>query len=239
MTDSFVPKPARKTRLADAVYGQILEDILGGTFAEGDKLPSEQELCAAFRVSRPVTREALMRLQADGLVRTHQGVGSFVNRRPSARLAEFASSAEISDYLRSLEPRILLETEAARLAAQWRSPAQLDAIRQAHAAMQDSVARGEHSWSEDIAFNDAIIEAAGNGYFALLMQTIRNSVVTAMAVGLDLGRDREPGQRGRVIEEHASILSAIMSQDSDSAATYMRYHLLQARAGLIDMNHLS
>ncbi|MBE3637637.1 FadR/GntR family transcriptional regulator [Mangrovicoccus algicola] len=239
MTESFVPKPARRTRLADTVYGRILDDILGGTFAEGDKLPSEQELCAAFGVSRPVAREAMTRLQADGLVRTHQGVGSFVNRRPSARLGEFASSAEISDYLRSLEARILLETEAARLAALRRSPAQLEAIRRSHATLKDCAARGAHGWAEDMAFHDAILEAAGNEYFPLLMQTIRNSVVPAMAVGLDLGRERAPDQRRRVIEEHGSILGAIMAQDADGAAAYMRYHLLQARAGLTDMNHLA
>ncbi|MBN9058887.1 MAG: FadR family transcriptional regulator, partial [Rhizobiales bacterium] len=72
-------KPARREKLADILYGQILEQIVSGTFAAGDRLPSENDICKAFEVSRPVVREALQRLQADGLVIARQGAGTFVS----------------------------------------------------------------------------------------------------------------------------------------------------------------
>ena len=54
-------------RLADQLYGQLLEKIVSGQLMEGDKLPSENEISRAFNVSRPVIREALLRLQASAV----------------------------------------------------------------------------------------------------------------------------------------------------------------------------
>ena len=69
--------PPRKERLADILYGQIFEQILSGAFKEGDRLPTEHEISSAFDVSRPVVREALIRLQADGLIYARRGAGTF------------------------------------------------------------------------------------------------------------------------------------------------------------------
>ncbi|GGB31023.1 FadR/GntR family transcriptional regulator [Allosediminivita pacifica] len=231
--DNFNTKPAQKPKLAEIVYGRILEQIMAKQFGEGDKLPSESELSSAFGVSRPVTREALMRLQADGLVTTHKGVGTFVARRPPERLGELADTSEVSGYLLSLEPRIVLEVEAARLAAQRRTRQQMAAIRAAHDALRDAIGRGELGRNEDIDFHDSIAIAAGNENFRMLLRTISNPVHQTITIGLELGRD----QRRRVVDEHASIVEALNAEDSEAAATYMRYHLFQARAGLVDIHH--
>ena len=233
--DSFSAKPAKKRKLAEVVYGQILEQILSGQLSEGEKLPSETELSRAFQVSRPVSREALMRLQADGLVKTHKGVGTFVTRRPPERLGELADSSEVSGYLLAMEPRIVLESEAARLAAMRRTKQLLASIRAAHDALREAIARGELGRTEDIAFHERIAMASGNENFPLLLRTIGNPVAQTITIGLELGRAAP--QRQRVLEEHASILSAIAAEDPDAAATYMRHHLYQGRAGLVDMYH--
>ena len=44
--------PGRRERLGDLLYGQILDQIVSGTLKEGDKLPSENQICQAFQVSR-------------------------------------------------------------------------------------------------------------------------------------------------------------------------------------------
>ena len=65
----------------------LLEEILGGRYGPGDRLPTEHELCAHFRISRtPVTR-ALSELAEEGVILRHRRRGSFVNphwlsRRP-------------------------------------------------------------------------------------------------------------------------------------------------------------
>ena len=50
---------------------------------EGEKLPSESQLCELYGVSRPVVREALSRLQADRVVISRHGSGTFVQRGPT------------------------------------------------------------------------------------------------------------------------------------------------------------
>lgn len=65
------------------LYQQIKEhiqrEIEDGFYADGDKLPSERQLCEQFSVSRIPVRKALEMLEAEGLIRSFQGKGSFVN----------------------------------------------------------------------------------------------------------------------------------------------------------------
>lgn len=231
-------KPARKERLADTVYGQILDGITSGRFASGDKLPSEAELSLSFAVSRPVVREALLRLTTDGLIQSKRGIGTFVSTQPSSRLTELANTSELSSYLRSFEPRIVLEVEAARLAALRRTRADLDRAHAAIEALRSAIASGERGQEQDIEFHDAVARAAGNDYFCDLLNDLRQPVAETMNIGLELARERSPGRRLRIIEEHTRILDAITAQDSDAAASYMKYHLLQARAAVLDVRHL-
>ena len=60
-------KATRAPRLAEQLYTQIYKRITAGQFPVNSKLPSEAELCEAFGVSRPVVREAVSRLHADGV----------------------------------------------------------------------------------------------------------------------------------------------------------------------------
>ena len=72
---------ATRGRLADHAYNVLLHKIVTGEFREGDPLPSENELCTLFGVSRPVVREALQRLRKQGVVTSRRGSGSFVRWR--------------------------------------------------------------------------------------------------------------------------------------------------------------
>ena len=63
----------KRGRFADKLYGQIFESIVVGELIEGEKLLSENENSRTYGISRPVIREVLMRLQADGLVYPRQG----------------------------------------------------------------------------------------------------------------------------------------------------------------------
>ncbi len=66
------------------VYELLRKQILDEKFAEGDLLPSENELCAQHGVTRPTIRHALDALVNDGLIVKRKGKGSIVRRRPNA-----------------------------------------------------------------------------------------------------------------------------------------------------------
>src|SRR5438270_11404721 len=73
---------AADTKLSRRLFEQLAEQIKGGRLAPGARLPTEQELTRAARVSRTVVREAVAALRAEGLVVTRQGVGAVVSAAP-------------------------------------------------------------------------------------------------------------------------------------------------------------
>lgn len=64
------------------VYEDLRRQIVDGVYREGDLLPSENDLCATYGVTRPTVRQALSFLVSDGFIRKHQGKGSIVSKLP-------------------------------------------------------------------------------------------------------------------------------------------------------------
>ncbi len=60
------------------LYEVLRKHILEGIYKEGDLLPSENELCTLYAMTRPTVRQALSTLAGEGLIRKHQGKGSIV-----------------------------------------------------------------------------------------------------------------------------------------------------------------
>src|SRR5688500_11459188 len=121
--------PPMKTRPQHVVAG-LKDKILSGELAPGAKLPSEAELVEEYAVSRTVVREAVSRLQAEGLVETFQGRGSFVLAvpEPSSFTLETSAIRSHRDALAMVDFRIGVETEAAALAAGRVTPPSAAAI---------------------------------------------------------------------------------------------------------------
>jgi GntR family transcriptional regulator len=76
------PDASRRSRTGEALYLHVVQalkdEIVSGVYAVGSQLPTEEELCARFSVSRYTVREALRRLREDGLVSSRQGSGTKV-----------------------------------------------------------------------------------------------------------------------------------------------------------------
>lgn len=64
------------------LYEDLRKQIVDGVYDEGDLLPSENELCSLYGVTRPTVRQALSTLVNDGFIRKHQGKGSIVYKLP-------------------------------------------------------------------------------------------------------------------------------------------------------------
>lgn len=231
--------PAPKRRLADILYGQLLEQIMAGAVTPGDKLPAEHAICDAFGVSRPVVREALTRLQADGLVKTRRGSGTILLRAPPAASVDFFEPADFASYLRAFEVRMTLEPAAARFAAERRTHDDLVAIRAATRAFSDAINTGQPAEKFDIAFHRAIAVASGNELFATQLDSLTVELEGFIAVTLGLTRLGSAERRSTVILEHQRIADAIERGDGDLATTYMRFHLSEARGRLTEVTRRS
>lgn len=227
---------SRRQRLGDQLYGQILEQIVSGRLRQGMRLPAEKQICAMFGVSRPVVRQALLRLGADGLVQARQGSGTFVMARPSDRLADFAEPREIAGFLRCNEVRVVLEGSAARFAAERRTEQELARIIAAHEAFTREADAGIASAEADLAFHTSIAEASGNEFYPLLLGRLHEALSGFMTLSLRLTRTSKSDRASQVVREHAVIVEAITAQEADAALVAMQFHINQARRRMIDRN---
>jgi DNA-binding FadR family transcriptional regulator len=222
----------RPRTLALELVESLGERIRAGQLRPGEKLPTEAAIMAAFDVSRTVVREAISKLQAAGLVETRHGIGTFVlgpGDGPSFKITPEQFST-LQDVIAVLELRIGLETEAAGLAAQRRTDANLAALRRALDAVIAAVEAGEDSVAADFQFHLEIARATQNSHFAELMATLGAQIIprARLEPAADPGAERLAYMR-RVNAEHESIFDAIASQDAESARAAMRTHLSNSR----------
>ena len=196
---SAASEPRRRDRLADQVYGRLLEDIVSGRYEVGDRLPRD-DFALSFAVSRPVVREALTRLAADGLVSARQGAGTFIARVPPRQIVKLVPRASIAGILRVFEVRIALEGQAARLAAGRRSAAELAPIGRALEAMRKAMEAGEPAFEPDFAFHRAVAVATGNMTFVEILESLAGTISTGMKVALGITRQGTRLRTARVID---------------------------------------
>ncbi|MEP3687836.1 MAG: FadR/GntR family transcriptional regulator [Sulfitobacter dubius] len=227
-------KIKKRQTLADQLYGQVLEQIVSNKLAQGEKLPSENQIATAFGVSRPVVREALRKLQEDGLVEARRGVGTFVRRRPSEKLIEYATAGSVAGLMRAMEARITIEKATAHMAAQRASPKDIARIEAALQALEASMQARDPSFDADYQFHRAIAAASGNEVFVQMLDCARGSIEQGIDVAQKLTRQGSQARIDVVISEHRQILEAIRAGDSEVAGVSMAYHLLQARARITD-----
>lgn len=227
-------KIQRGERLADQLYGQLLEKIVTGELNEGDKLPSENEISRAFSVSRPVIREALLRLQADGLVYSRQGVGTFVKARPPEGLIQFAEPSDIAGLLRCFEARLPFEGAAAALAAQRASEEDLRNIATTLSDLESAMDGDELADKADFAFHMAVAKATGNDFFVGILASLNTAIISGMQVALKITQRGSRERIQKICDEHREIFDAISTGDSTGADLAMRHHIYRARARVTD-----
>jgi len=171
--------PRAKPGLGDRVYHLIYSRITNGDYPANQKLPSEKALADEFGVSRPIVREALERLRAQGIVHSRQGAGSFVREIRAAPLG-FARVETIADIQRCYEFRICIETMSAQLAAARRDAETLGEIATALSLMEGATESQTHREDADFAFHLAVAKAANNQYFEASMRALRDHIYVGM-----------------------------------------------------------
>lgn len=209
----------RGTRVAQ-VTRTLREAIAAGSYAVGDRLPSEAQLTERFGVSRTVVREAIASLRADGLVQPRQGAGVFVTA-PRPKGANSLAADGDDELIEVLELRMALETEAARLAALRRSVQQAAEIARCAEASADPT--GDVA-QKDFAFHAAIAAATNNPKFLSVLEMISPEPLPKTGVG--------PSVIAASAAEHSDIAEAIAEGNSELARATMRGHLEASLARL-------
>ena len=206
-------------QLKDAVYAQILEKIVDGTLPAGYPL-REGELAARFGVSKTPLRDALVRLQADGLVSI-----------PPYRSAVVVGYSQ-QDLREIYEVRELVEGACAREAALTISTDDLAGLsqlmRESGACLAgDEVAAGQEETLAGLIdrFDVIMYAQCRNGRINEMVANIRNHIQR-------IGRltTRIPGRMVKSVHEHQAIYEAIVQRDGAAAEAAMRRHILSVMA---------
>jgi GntR family transcriptional repressor for pyruvate dehydrogenase complex len=221
--------------LTQQLVRRLTESIQSGELHPGDRLPTENKLVEAYGVSRTVVREAMSRLNAQGLVETQQGRGSFVLASPSIvpfsiDVSEMRSPAELSELL---DLRLGFETEAASLAARRGDSRKISAIKSALTKFEQEVALPRASVAADFDFHRSIAIASGNRYFLQLLDSLGRTAIAAPRARLSIATENGPSTHLYLVSvEHENIYRAIARRSGEEARAAMRVHLANSQERL-------
>lgn len=225
-----LPMPSRRPSLFAKVAEALRSEIESGSYAPGDKVPTESALIRKFGVSRTVVREALAVLRADGLLVSRQGSGVFVMGRKNEGhvLKLFTDETEkISDIIEELELRIGIEVEAAGLAAIRSSPAQEAEIHAQVNRFADLMNDGKPTDEADFSFHMAIATATNNVRFRAFLEHVGRRMIPRVKFRAEIGDRVALADRDKpILGEHRAIADAIFGRDPDQAREAMRRHLV-------------
>ncbi|MFD0773602.1 GntR family transcriptional regulator [Streptomonospora algeriensis] len=195
----------------DRAYRYAKDAILDRRYAGGD-LISEGDIAAGVGVSRTPVREALLRLQAEGLVRLYPKRGALVVP---------VSQGEIDDVL---ETRRLVEGHTAQTAAGAGADARGVLVRRLGELLDRMRAEVDGDRQAfilaDRDFHRDLVAASGNEILAGLYDSLRDRQLRMMEEGV-----RTVARMCRNIDEHAAILAAIEAGDPPAAGRAVQLHL--------------
>ena len=209
----------------DKIIRQIKDLISSGQLKPGDKLPSERLMCERLGVGRTHLRDALKKLEFYGILKTHPQSGTVVAGMGIPALEGLITdmlSLHNNDFKSLVETRVILETNAAILAARNRTADDLVAIENALVAHREKVKVDEYAVEQDLLFHLKIAEAGKNSVLTSLMLIITPDIMTYFKKHNVCGE----GRSEIAVEQHEIILGHIKNQNPDAAAEAVREHLI-------------
>lgn len=207
---------------AEEIKASLLARMARGEWSDGRRLPPERDLAAEYGAARNTVRKALDAISSEGRVTRAVGQGTFIAQ-------EAAEFGEIMKNVTGVSPadlmavRMIVEPQAAALAATTASSADLDLIAEAHlrATAETDTTPFEH-W--DAVFHQRIFAAARNELLLSLHDILR--VVRNRNPWIELKRKTfSENRRLDYCAQHAAILAALQNRDADGAAATMRGHM--------------
>lgn len=188
-------------------YQRIIEAVQAGSYVPGDRL-RETEVAARVGLSRTPVREALRRLEAEGIVEHSPRVGAVIRRLGHNELVEL------------YEMRTVLERTAAEMAAKHASPAEIDVLDSRNAQIALCTDNPARAAALNQAFHQGLYLAARNRF---LLESARalNHALMLMGPTTLAGSERLEVVTG----QHTEILQGLRAGDPDRAGDAAEAHL--------------
>jgi DNA-binding GntR family transcriptional regulator len=205
---AIMPSPA------DLIFEALREAIVEGRLRDGDTLRQDQ-IAGMFNVSRIPVREALARLEEQGLVTTQRHKGAVV------------SSLSLTEIEEMFEFRALVEGEVIRLSVQRISDATLAEAEASCRAFEEEPDSAQ--WGRlNRLFHYSLYRDCARPYYLGVVSKALDQISRYLRAQLVLTQGRD-----RARAEHRGILAAAMDRNADRAADLTRAHILGASKSLI------
>lgn len=200
--DSYQP-------LRDVIFETLRKSIISGDIKPGERL-MEVSLADQMGVSRTPVREAIRRLEAEGLVTMIPRKGTHV------------SELSVKDIMDVLEVRAVLDQLATALAAKRMQTAQIKALESIHKQYITNVEKEnmEGAIRKDVEFHDVIYAASGNPRLVAVASSLREHVYRFRVIYMKDNLIAE-----NVLHEHEEILEALRNAQEDRAADLAEEHI--------------
>jgi DNA-binding GntR family transcriptional regulator len=194
----------RQKPLADEIIAVLQRDIIGGALGPGQRLV-ERELIRRFGVSSIPVREALMELEARGLVVRRHNAGCSVIQLTAAE------AVRICQLRRVLEPKVM-EWAAERIA-----PEAIESLGVQFQRLEQAAVTGDFAafFHEDMAFHRLIWDAADNPYAVRALETMMGSLFASGLIGSRHNHSISPAEETL---KHRRLFDAIREHDPQRAA---------------------
>lgn len=218
-------KNTKKVGASGKVYDYVLNKIQNHEWKTGEKVMTENELCAELEVSRVAVRQALGRLVTIGLLEQKQGAGTYVGKLDS------------ETYLKSLLPLLLLKEDEILHVLEFRkyfeygnveifidryTDDDLMKLKHCYQEMAQNENNLEKFFIADFMFHETIALGTKNQVIIriseLLMDVLKaHQAILYERIGPSIG-----------VEYHALLLKAIIEKDKELAGIYMKRHIQEA-----------
>ena len=206
--------------LAECVADEIASMIVvEKRFQSGSRIPNESDFSKELFVSRSTFREAVKILSERGILEVRHGSGTYVCKNVFDTYSPSHQSGV--DALELNEIRLMIEPEAAYLAALRASENELRRIEHYSLAVEEKVLADKDRLSEEIRFHLAIAAAVHNSFMDRIAPTIFDAIDKSENVF-----NYEEVRQGTILD-HRMIVQYLKERDADSARTAMSLHMLR------------
>lgn len=191
----------------EVAYARLMEAIRDGVFQPGDRL-RETDVAGRLSLSRTPVREALRKLEADGIVEHRARIGAVIR------------VLDRSEVVSLYEMRLVLERTAAEMAAQHANPAEVDELDDLNAQIAAAVDDPARAAAINQEFHRCIYLATRNPFLLEAARALNNAL---MLLGPTTLADAE--RIKTVCKQHADIIDAIRAGDVEAAGASAEAHL--------------
>jgi DNA-binding FadR family transcriptional regulator len=231
------PATTASAPTATATVAEALAQVILGEMAPGQSLPSEGDLAERFKVSRLTVREAVKMLAGRGLLDVGRGRRAVVIEPSGVAFSDFLSTVIQNDpkgLFDLIELRIVLEVQAATMAARRVTRAGLASLERAIQGMREAAEDGKKGidpegseqrfHQNDVGFHEAVALSSGNRLLSYLFEAMSGPLQRSFQLSRR-GHDARGHTVDDTIAAHIAVLDAIRDGNPKAAGLAMRAHL--------------